>query len=78
MKKIMSLLKEYIHFQKQDNLLFHTESMSRFESICPANSSSFIRFELMKRVVREFVVLAVGIRSVGGFDDGENGLILIN
>jgi len=41
-----------------------------------ANSTSFIRFELIKRVVNEFVVLAVGIRSAV-VDDGENGLILI-
>lgn len=31
----------------------------------------------MKRVVKELVVLAVGIRSVVVVDDGENGFILI-
>lgn len=52
--------------------------MSRFDSMYAANSTSLIRFEVMKRVVKEFVVLAVGIRSVVVTDDGENGLILIN
>jgi hypothetical protein len=56
---------------------FLTESISRFDSIYAANSASFIRFELIKRVVKEFVVLAVGIRSAGVIDDGENGFILI-
>jgi hypothetical protein len=68
--------------EEEDDLLniklsrFLTESISRFDSIYAANSASFIRFELIKRVVKEFVVLAVGIRSAGAIDDGENGLIL--
>ena len=57
--------------------MFPTESISRFDSTYPANSTSFIRFELIKRVVKELVVLAVGIKSAVTLDDGENGLILI-
>lgn len=57
-------------------MLFLTESISRFDSTYPANSMSFIRFELMKRVVKELVVLAVGIKSPVTLDDGENGFIL--
>ena len=77
MKKIMSL-KEGEGFVDEmfDVVLFLTESISRFDSIYPANSTSFIRFELMKRVVNELVVLAVGIRSTAVVDDGENGFIL--
>ena len=76
MKKIMSL-KETNELINIFNDLLLTKSISRFDSIYPANSTSFIRFELMKRVVNELVVLAVGIKSTAIVDDGENGLILI-
>ena len=55
-----------------------TELISRFDSMYPANSTNFIRLLLMKRVVNELRVLAVGIISVFCIDDGENGLILKN
>lgn len=63
--------------KRDEESRFLTESISRFDSTYPANSTSFIRFEWIKRVVKEFVVLAVGIKSAGIVDDGENGLILI-
>lgn len=75
MKKIMSLKEKKSFFYNLIKLL--TESISRFDSTYPATSISFIRFELIKRVVNAFVVLAVGIRSIFVVDDGENGLILI-
>lgn len=50
--------------------------MSRFDSMYPANSTSFIRFVLIKRVVNELIVLAEGIKSVTLLDEGENVLIL--
>jgi hypothetical protein len=70
-------LKESICLFKNEIIEYLTESISRFDSIYAANSTSFIRFEFIKRVVNEFVVLAVGIRSAV-VDDGENGLILFN
>jgi hypothetical protein len=48
-----------------------TESMSRFDSTKPANSTSLIRFVLMKRVVSALRVLAVGTRSFTVADGGE-------
>lgn len=75
-KKIVSLedLNENERFNLEGNIL--TESRSRFDSTYAANSPNLIRFELIKRVVNEFVVLAVGIRSSWAVEDGENGLIL--
>ena len=80
MKKIMSLNKRWssswwLSQQRWSNDWL-TESMSRFDSMYPANSTSFIRFVLIKRVVNELIVLAEGIKSVTLLDEGENVLIL--